>query len=355
MALSLLVLLLLLLLLLLHLLLLLLLLLSCHHSWMAHLVHHSLSLLRWHPLAYPLLLRVLMWNTHPLLWKLYLRGQLALGQVTLLRGLLHGPTSANHHPWRGTLLLIHVGPGSCHCCLGLWWHNLGSNHPYCSWVSHAHLLTLTLLMVRVRRHQACSCLGCLSLQSHLPLSIGYLLDLHGNFYCCRWRARRGLLLLLWKGRLALGLAGRLLAPDISSHDSAHKLLGRCCGAKDRFALGLMDWGGARGSAGIWRQIVGVLLELLRVGPCSTLLLLDLRKHLLLMLRRVHYPPRTASSTWHLLELVVNRVLRRHAALWGHSTWLLLLLLNSRSRAHSLLRDWRHGLSWGLGCWGLGST
>lgn len=120
-----------LLLLLLHLLLLLL--LSCHHCWMAHLVHHSLPLLRWHPLACPLLLLllgVLKWRTHPLLLKLYLRGELALGQVTLLRGLLHGPTSTNHHPWWSTLLLIHVGPSSRHCCLGLWWHALGNNHPY---------------------------------------------------------------------------------------------------------------------------------------------------------------------------------------------------------------------------------
>lgn len=293
-------------------LLLLLLLLSCHHGWMAQLVHHSLSLLRRHALARPLLLlllRVLKWSTHPLLLKLYLRGQLALRQVTLLRGLLHGPTSTNHHPWRSTLLLIHVCPSSCHCCLGLWWHTLGANHPYSPWVPHAHLLTLTLLMVRVRRHQARSCLGCLS-QSQLPLSVGYLLDLHGNFYCCRWRARRRLLLLLLKGRLALGLAGWLLAPNISRHDSATRLLlllllGRCCRAKDRFALGLMEWGGARGSAGIWGQIVGMLLELLRVGPCSTLLLLlDLRKHLLLMLGRAHYPPSPASSTWHLLELMV---------------------------------------------------
>lgn len=80
----------------------LLLLLSCHHGWMAHVVHHSLPLLRWHPLACPLLLllllRVLKGSTQPLLLKLYLRGELALGQVTLLRGLLHGPTSTNHHP-----------------------------------------------------------------------------------------------------------------------------------------------------------------------------------------------------------------------------------------------------------------
>ena len=99
----------------------------------------------------------------------------------------------------------------------------------------------------------------------------------------------------------------------------------------------------------------MLLERLRVGPCSTLLLLllDLRKHLLLMLGRIHSPPSPASSTRHLWELVVKGMLRRHATLCGHaSTWLLLLL---DSRSHSLLRDWRHGLSGGLGCWGLGST
>lgn len=87
-----------------------------------------------------------------------------------------------------------------------------------------------------------------------------------------------------------------------------------------------------------RQIVGVLLELLRLGPCSPMLL-DLRKHLLLMLRRAHHPPGPASSTRHLRELVVKRVLRGHATLWGHSTLLmllLLLLLNPRSRTHSLL-------------------
>lgn len=82
----------------------LLLLLGCHHGWMAHVVHHSLPLLRRHSLACPLLLllllllRVLKGSTQPLLLKLYLRGELALGQVTLLRGLLHGPTSTNHHP-----------------------------------------------------------------------------------------------------------------------------------------------------------------------------------------------------------------------------------------------------------------
>ena len=168
-------------------------------------------------------------------------------------------------------------------------------------------------MMGVRRHQACSCLGRLSLQSHLPLSISYLLDLHGNFYCCRWRARRRLLLLLWKGRVALGLARGLLPPNISTNDSPTRLLlRRCCRPKDWFALGLVDWRGAWRSAGIWRQVVGVLL---RVGPCSTLLLLvDLRKHLRLMLGRTHYPPSCATSTCHLLKLVVKGVLRRHATL-----------------------------------------
>lgn len=168
-----------------------------------------------------------------------------------------------------------------------------------------------------------------------------------------------MLLLLREWRLALGLTGRLLAHNISRHDSATRLLlGRCCGAEDRLALGLMHRGGTRRPAGIRRQVVGVLLELLRVGPCSTLLLLlDLRMHLLLlMLGRAHYPPSPTSSTRHLLELVVKLVLRRHAALCGHPTWLLLLLLlNSRSRAHSLLWAWGHGLSRGLGCWRLGST
>lgn len=167
-------------------------------------------------------------------------------------------------------------------------------------------------------------------------------------------------MLLREWRLALGLTGRLLAHNISRHDSATRLLlGRCCGAEDRLALGLMHRGGTRRPAGIRRQVVGVLLELLRVGPCSTLLLLlDLRMHLLLlMLGRAHYPPSPTSSTRHLLELVVKLVLRRHAALCGHPTWLLLLLLllNSRSRAHSLLWAWGHGLSRGLGCWRLGST
>lgn len=125
-------------------------------------------------------------------------------------------------------------------------------------------------------------------------------------------------MLLWKRRLALGLVGRLLAPNISSHDRATRLLlGRCCRTKNRFSLGLMDWGGAWGSAGIWRQIVGVLLELLGVGPCSCstlLLLLDLRVHLLLMLGRAHHPPSPAASAPHLLELVMKVVLRRYSTL-----------------------------------------
>lgn len=185
------------------------------------------------------------------------------------------------------------------------------------------------------------------------MSISHLLNLHGYFYCSRWRpGGRLLLLLLWKGSLALLLAGRLLAPNTSCHDSTTRLLlllGGSCRAKDWFALRLVDWGGAWRSAGIWRQIVGVLLELLRVGPCSTLLLLlDLRKHLLLMLGRVHYPSCPTTSTPHLLELVMKGMLRRHP--YG-----LLLLLDSRSRTHSLLWDWSHGLSWGLGSWRLGSN
>lgn len=211
-------------------------------------------------------------------------------------------------------MLIHVGSSCCNCCLVLWWHTLGSNHSHCCWVSHTHLLTLALLMVGVWWHQACSRLGGLSLQCHLPLSVGYLLDLHCDFHCCRWRARGGLLLLLRKWRLALWLAGRLTT-NTSRHDTTRLLLGRCCRAKDWFALGLVDWGGSWWSAGIWRQTVGVLLELLRVGPCSTLLLLlNLRKHLLLMLGRVHYPPSPTPCTAHLLKLVVKMVLRRHTTL-----------------------------------------
>lgn len=115
--------------------LLLLLLLRCHHGWMAHLVHHRVPLLRRHPLACPLLLlllmllRVLERRAHPRLLKLHLRRELALGQVTLRRGLLHGPPGANHHRWWSTLWLIHVGSRSSHCSLGLRRHALGSTHP----------------------------------------------------------------------------------------------------------------------------------------------------------------------------------------------------------------------------------
>lgn len=99
----------------------------------------------------------------------------------------------------------------------------------------------------------------------------------------------------------------------------------------------------------------MLLKLLRIGPCSTLLLLlDLRNHLLLMLGRIHYPSSSSTSTCHLLELMVKGVLRRHATVCRHPAW-LLLRLNSSSRAHSLLCDWRYGLSRSLGSWGLGST
>lgn len=181
------------------LLLLLLMMLSCHHGWMAHLVHHSLPLLGCHPLTCPLLLLLLLGvlerGAHPLLLQLHLRGELALWQVALL-GLLHGPTGTDHHTRGGTLLLIHVGPSCSHCCLGLWWHPLRSNHPSGPGVSHAHLLPLPLLVVRMRRHQACSSLGGLSLQSHLPLSISHLLNLHGDLHRRRGRTRGRLLLLL---------------------------------------------------------------------------------------------------------------------------------------------------------------
>lgn len=73
-----------------------------------------------------------------------------------------------------------------------------------------------------------------------------------------------------------------------------------------------------------RQTVVVLLELLRVGHCST--------GLLLMLWRVHYPTTTTSSSWNLLELMMKGKLGRHPS------W---LLLHSWTRTHSLLRDWRH--------------
>lgn len=131
-----------------------------------------------------------------------------------------------------------MGSSSRHSRWVLRRHALGSAHPHPSWVSHPHLLTLTLLMVRMRRHQACS---SLSLQGHLPLSVGHLLDLHGDFYSGWWRAGRGLL--LGDGGLALLLIGWLLAANTTSHDSATWLLlwgrGR---TEDRFALGLMHWG-----------------------------------------------------------------------------------------------------------------
>lgn len=76
-----------------------------------------------------------------------------------------------------------------------------------------------------------------------------------------------------------------------------------------------------------RQTVVVLLELLRVGHCST--------GLLLMLWRVHYPTTTTTSppsSWNLLELMMKGKLGRHPS------W---LLLHSWTRTHSLLRDWRH--------------
>lgn len=51
-------------------------------------------------------------------------------------------------------------------------------------------------------------------------------------------------MLLWKGGLARRLVRRLLAPNVSSHDSATRLLlllGRRGRAKDWFTLGLVDW------------------------------------------------------------------------------------------------------------------
>lgn len=103
----------------------------------------------------------------------------------------------------------------------------------------------------------------------------------------------------------------MLACNVSSHHRGTRLLlGRGYGAKDWFALGLMNRGRAWGPVGIQRHIVVMLLKLLRFGPCSTLLLqLNLRKHLLLMLGRAHHAPTT--STPHLLELIVKGVLRRH--------------------------------------------
>lgn len=169
-----------------------------------------------------------MRNIHPLLLKLNLRWQLPMGRVTLLRGLLHGSAGANHHPLRTTLGLIHVGPSGGHWGRSLGRNSLWSPHPYWACVSHGHLWALTLLMVR--RHHA-----CLSLQSHLPLSIGDLLDSHRNFDSCRWRPRRGLL--LGHGSLALRLTWRMLACNVSSHHRGTRLLlGRGYGAKDWFAL-----------------------------------------------------------------------------------------------------------------------
>ena len=93
-----------------------LLLLTRHHGWMSHLRHHSLPLLGRHPLGRPLLLllRVLEWSAHPLLLKLHLRGVWDLWQVPLLGGLLYVPPSADHHPGRSALLLIHVGSSGRH-------------------------------------------------------------------------------------------------------------------------------------------------------------------------------------------------------------------------------------------------
>lgn len=139
-----------------------------------------------------------------------------MGKVTLLRGLLHG---TNHHPLWTALGLIHVGPTGSHWGRGLW-RTLWSAHPYWPRVSDGHLGALALLMVRRRYH------ACLALQSHLSLSIGHLLDSHRNFYRCRWRPRRGLL--LRNGGLALRLTWRMLAYNISRHHrGSGLLLGRC--------------------------------------------------------------------------------------------------------------------------------
>ena len=135
---------------------------------------------------------------------------------------------------------------------------------------------------------------------------------------------------------------------MAHHVSRLLLLGRSRRAEDWFTLGLVKWGRAWWSAGISWQTVGVLLELLRVSPRSTLLLLlDLREHLLLMLGRVHDSSCPTASTCHLLELMKG-MLRRHPS------W-LLLLLRSISRTGSLLWDRCHGLSWRLRSWRLGST
>lgn len=279
---------------------------------------------------------------------------MALGQVTLLGRLLHGPTSTDHHPrWSSwlLLLLLHVGPGCCYsrCPLGLRWHPLGPHHPHLSWVPHAHLLTLGLLVVRVWRHHACSCLGCLSLQGHLPLGIGDLLDLHGNLYS-RWRrARLGRLLLLTR-RLTLPGVWRLWASNTSGHNATSSLLlGWCCRAQARFSLRLVEWGGAGRPVCVGRQAVGMLL---RWQPSSTLLLLNRREQLLLVLGGVHHPSWPTCHSRHLLELVVEVVLGGHATLWGHSAGLLLA---AGPGAHALLGARRHHLSRGLGRRGLGAA
>lgn len=152
-------------------------------------------------------------------------------------------------------------------------------------MTHAQLLALGLLVVRVRGHHACSRLSCLPLQSHLPLGVSYLLNLHGNFYSGWRRPRLGLLLLLGHGRLAQGLVGRLWTPTCTNHDISTRLLLRwCCGTQAWFTLGLVVRGGARGSVDIGWHVVGVLLELLGGGTSSSnlLLLLDLWKHLLML-------------------------------------------------------------------------
>lgn len=318
-------------------------LLRWHQTCVSHLIHHSLALLGGHALVCPLWLRVLVGGTHPLLLKLYLRGQLPVGEAALLGGLLHGSACSSHHPLWTTLGLLHVRSTG-----GRWGRGLRGDPlraPYPDWprVSQGHLRALPLWVVR--RHHA-----CLSLQSHLPLSIGDLLDPHGDLYCCGWGPRRGRLrlLLLRNGGLALRLARRVLAYKTTSHHGgAGLLLGRGHRAEDGLALGLVNWGGAWRPVGVQRQIVVMLLKLLRLGPRATLLLqLNMRKHLLLMLRGAHHAPGPAPSAPHLLELVVERVLRRHPA--G-------LLLDPGYRAQALLRDRRHSLSRGLGCWGLRST
>jgi len=106
-------------------------------------------------------------------------------------------------------------------------------------------------------------------------------------------------------------------------------------------------------------VVLLLLLLLRRARCTPLVL-HLGVHLLLMLGRTHHAPWPSSSTstspWHLLELGVEVVLRRHPTrrlrLW--------LRLRLRLRLHLLLlllllwMLWR-GLRGGLGRRGLGAT